>query len=261
MSQVESQAVSYELIKTPTAHNVAALWMQNPPVNALSKSVRVGLIEHLNTAIADDSVELIVISSKQSLFSGGADISEFSGGDLEPNLPAVLDVIENSPKPVVAVLNGPAFGGGLEVALSCHYRVTFASNKVGLPEVNLGILPGAGGTQRLPRVVGPAKALDMMLTGARVGAEEALSIGLITRLSASADTHLTEVSELAAAVAARPPLATAYVRRAARTALDVELTKGLDLELDLFALLKNSEDAKEAAEAFKEKRSPQFTGR
>jgi 3-hydroxyacyl-CoA dehydrogenase len=172
MSQVESQAVSYELIETPSANKIAALWMQNSPVNALSKSVRVGLIEHLNTAIADESVEVIVISSKLNLFSGGADISEFSGGDLEPNLPAVLNVIENSPKPVVAVLNGPAFGGGLEVALSCHYRVTFASNKVGLPEVNLGILPGAGGTQRLPRLAGVQQALDMIVSGRPVAAKK-----------------------------------------------------------------------------------------
>lgn len=177
MSQVESKAVnrdavSYELIETPSGNKIALLWMQNPPVNALSKSVRVGLIEYLHAAVADESVEVIVISSKQNLFSGGADISEFSGGDLEPNLPAVLDVIENSPKPVVAVLNGPAFGGGLEVALSCHYRVTFASNKVGLPEVNLGILPGAGGTQRLPRLAGVQQALDMIVSGRPVAAKK-----------------------------------------------------------------------------------------
>ncbi|ABG40434.1 3-hydroxyacyl-CoA dehydrogenase [Paraglaciecola sp. T6c] len=145
--------------------NVAVLYMQSPPVNALSKSVRVGLIENINQALDNDQVEAIVISSKLALFSGGADISEFSGGNLEPHLPTVLDVIENASKPVIAVLNGPAFGGGLEVALSCHYRVTFASNKVGLPEVNLGILPGAGGTQRLPRLAGVAKALDMIVSG------------------------------------------------------------------------------------------------
>ena len=172
MSTNDSQAVSYEILHTPSEQKIAGLWMQNPPVNALSKSVRVGLIEHLNTAIADDSVRVIVISSKQNLFSGGADISEFAGGDLEPNLPAVLDVIENSPKPVIAILNGPAFGGGLEVALSCHYRITFAANKVGLPEVNLGILPGAGGTQRLPRLAGVQQALDMIVSGRPVVAKQ-----------------------------------------------------------------------------------------
>ncbi|WP_158770288.1 3-hydroxyacyl-CoA dehydrogenase NAD-binding domain-containing protein [Paraglaciecola sp. L1A13] len=145
--------------------NVAVLYMQSPPVNALSKSVRVGLIENIQQALDNEQVKAIVISSKLALFSGGADISEFSGGNLEPHLPTVLDVIENATKPIIAVLNGPAFGGGLEVALSCHYRVTFASNKVGLPEVNLGILPGAGGTQRLPRLAGVPKALDMIVSG------------------------------------------------------------------------------------------------
>ncbi|MEP7704694.1 3-hydroxyacyl-CoA dehydrogenase NAD-binding domain-containing protein [Paraglaciecola sp. 25GB23A] len=172
MTQNSIQAVAYELVEQGVGSNVAVLWMQNPPVNALSKAVRVGLIAALQQALADDSVKVIVISSKQNLFSGGADISEFSGGDFEPPLPAVLELIENANKPIVAVLNGPAFGGGLEVALSCHYRVTFAANKVGLPEVNLGILPGAGGTQRLPRLAGVAQALDMIVSGRPVAAKK-----------------------------------------------------------------------------------------
>jgi 3-hydroxyacyl-CoA dehydrogenase len=172
MTQNSIQAVAYELVEQGVGTNVAVLWMQNPPVNALSKAVRVGLIAALQQALADDSVKVIVISSKQNLFSGGADISEFSGGDFEPPLPAVLELIENANKPIVAVLNGPAFGGGLEVALSCHYRVTFAANKVGLPEVNLGILPGAGGTQRLPRLAGVAQALDMIVSGRPVAAKK-----------------------------------------------------------------------------------------
>ncbi|MGS2722073.1 3-hydroxyacyl-CoA dehydrogenase NAD-binding domain-containing protein [Paraglaciecola aestuariivivens] len=168
----KSDAVEYQVINTPAGNKIAALWMQNPPVNALSKSVRVGLIQAIEQALADSAVNLIVISSKQSLFSGGADISEFSGGDLEPNLPAVLEVIEHAAKPVVAVLNGPAFGGGLEVALACHYRLTFGANKVGLPEVNLGILPGAGGTQRLSRLAGVKPALDMIVSGRPAKAEQ-----------------------------------------------------------------------------------------
>lgn len=160
MSQTSDQAVVQQ-----KQGSVAILSMQNAPVNALSKAVRVGLIEEIGQALSDDEVKAIVITSQLALFSGGADISEFSGGDLEPMLPTVLDVIENAAKPVIAVLNGPAFGGGLEVALACHYRVTFADNKVGLPEVNLGILPGAGGTQRLPRLTGVAQALDMIVSG------------------------------------------------------------------------------------------------
>jgi 3-hydroxyacyl-CoA dehydrogenase len=176
MTQNSIQAVAYEAVEQGSGSKIAVLWMQNPPVNALSKAVRVGLISALQQALADNAVKAIVISSKQNLFSGGADISEFSGGDFEPPLPAVLELIENANKPVVAVLNGPAFGGGLEVALSCHYRVTFAANKVGLPEVNLGILPGAGGTQRLPRLAGVAQALDMIVSGRPVAAKKLLGV-------------------------------------------------------------------------------------
>jgi 3-hydroxyacyl-CoA dehydrogenase len=139
--------------------------MHNPPVNALGKAVRVGLIDGVNKALADDDVKTIVITSDIGFFSGGADISEFAGGDLDPMLPEVLDVIEQSNKPVVAVLPGPAFGGGLELALACHYRITHKANKVGLPEVNLGILPGAGGTQRLPRLIPVPQALEMIVSG------------------------------------------------------------------------------------------------
>ncbi|MEC8298463.1 MAG: enoyl-CoA hydratase-related protein, partial [Pseudomonadota bacterium] len=142
MTQTENQAVAYSV-----QEGVATLMMQSAPVNALSRALRVGLIDGIEQALNDDSVSAIVISSSLPIFSGGADISEFSGGDLSPMLPEVLDKIEHATKPVVAVLPGPAFGGGLEVALACHHRITFAENKVGLPEVNLGILPGAGGTQ------------------------------------------------------------------------------------------------------------------
>ncbi len=152
-------------------HNIALVMMQNPPVNALSQSVRVGLLEEIGAALQDDSIQAIVLSSEQALFSGGADISEFSSGKFEPPLPEVLELIEQASKPVVAVLNGPAFGGGLELALACHYRVTFSDNKIGLPEVKLGILPGAGGTQRLPRLAGVAKALDMIVSGNPVAAK------------------------------------------------------------------------------------------
>jgi len=160
MTEMENKAVGYTV-----QQGVATITMQSAPVNALSRAVRVGLIDGIESALSDDSVSAIVITSSLALFSGGADISEFSGGDLSPNLPEVLDKIENATKPVVAVLPGPAFGGGLEVALACHHRITFAGNQVGLPEVNLGILPGAGGTQRLPRLAEPATALTMIVTG------------------------------------------------------------------------------------------------
>ena len=172
MPQNPLDALVYETPAQSKTAKLAWIWLQNPPVNALSKAVRVGLIAAVKQALADDTVAAIVISSKQNLFSGGADISEFASGDYEPPLPEVLELIEQAPKPIIAVLNGPAFGGGFELALACHYRVTFAANKVGLPEVNLGILPGAGGTQRLPRLAPVAMALDMIVSGKPVAAKK-----------------------------------------------------------------------------------------
>ena len=158
--------MSQSAVAYTVQQSVASLVMHNPPVNALGKAVRVGLVEGIEKALADDAVNVIVITSDIGFFSGGADISEFSTGDFEPNLSTVvLHAIEQSTKPVVAVLPGPAFGGGLELALACHYRITHQANKVGLPEVNLGILPGAGGTQRLPRLVPVQQALDMVVSG------------------------------------------------------------------------------------------------
>lgn len=160
MTEMENKAVSYAV-----EEGIAKLVMQSGPVNALSKALRIGLIDGVEQALSDDSVKAIVVTSSLPIFSGGADISEFSGGDLSPMLPEVLDKIENASKPVIAVLPGPAFGGGLEVALACHHRITFADNQVGLPEVNLGILPGAGGTQRLPRLADVQTALTMIVSG------------------------------------------------------------------------------------------------
>lgn len=155
---------------TPVTYNqdqhLALVGLNGAPVNALSKALRIGIIDGVKKALSDDKVKAIVLHSHLPLFSAGADISEFSGGDLSPMLPEVLDVIEQSTKPVIAIVGGNAFGGGLELALACHYRITHAKNKVGLPEVHLGILPGAGGTQRLPRLTDPKTALDMIVTGA-----------------------------------------------------------------------------------------------
>lgn len=167
MAEQVSDVVSYDV-----QQGMAVITMSNAPVNALSQAVRVGLIAGMDKALQDDNVHAVVITSSLALFSGGADISEFSSGNMSPMLPDVLEKIEQSSKPVFAVLPGPAFGGGLEVALSCHHRITFAGNKVGLPEVNLGILPGAGGTQRLPRLADVTTAVTMISSGKPTGVEK-----------------------------------------------------------------------------------------
>ena len=161
---------------------VAVLTLNNPPVNALSQGVRQGLKEGVEKALADDSAQAIMVFCEGRTFIAGADISEFSSGPMEPSFHAVLSTMDSSPKPIVAAIHGTALGGGLETALCCNYRVAVASAKFGLPEVNLGLLPGAGGTQRLPRVVGAEKALAMVSSGAPIGAAEALSLGLLDQL-------------------------------------------------------------------------------
>ncbi len=162
--------------------HVAVLTVNNPPVNALSRHVRQGLHDGLKQAAADTAVHAVVITCAGRTFIAGADITEFGKPPAEPSLHAVLDLIEGCPKPVVAAVHGTALGGGLEVALACHYRVGVKAARFGLPEVKLGLLPGAGGTQRLPRVVGAPKALQMIVSGDPIGADEALAHGLIDEI-------------------------------------------------------------------------------
>ncbi|HXJ83943.1 MAG TPA: enoyl-CoA hydratase/isomerase family protein, partial [Candidatus Methylomirabilis sp.] len=161
---------------------VAVLTVNNPPVNALSQHVRKGLHDGLGQAGADAGAQAVVITCAGRTFIAGADITEFGKPPTEPSLHAVLALIEGSAKPVVAAIHGTALGGGLEVTLACHYRVGVKGARFGLPEVKLGLLPGAGGTQRLPRVVGVQKALQMIVSGDPIGADEALAHGLLDEI-------------------------------------------------------------------------------
>ncbi|MFL6780111.1 MAG: 3-hydroxyacyl-CoA dehydrogenase NAD-binding domain-containing protein, partial [Sphingomicrobium sp.] len=169
-------------ISTRKHGDVLIVLSNNPPVNALSTPVRQGLVAAIEQAEADDSVNAIVIACEGQTFFAGADITEFGKPPQQPWLPAVVDRIEACTKPVVAAIHGTALGGGLEVALACHYRVALPSAKLGTPEVKLGLLPGAGGTQRLPRVAGVRKALEMCATGTPIGARDGFGCGLIDRL-------------------------------------------------------------------------------
>ncbi|MGZ2413062.1 3-hydroxyacyl-CoA dehydrogenase [Sphingomonas sp. F9_3S_D5_B_2] len=169
-------------ISTRKHGDVLIVLSNNPPVNALSTSVRQGLVDAIAEAEGDDRVNAVVIACEGQTFFAGADITEFGKPPQPPWLPMVVDAIENCSKPVVAAIHGTALGGGLEIALGCHYRVADASAKLGTPEVKLGLLPGAGGTQRLPRVAGVRKALEMTTSGATIGAREGFDCGLIDRL-------------------------------------------------------------------------------
>ena len=171
-------------ISTKIHGDILIVEANNPPVNALGHAVREGLVKAIEAADANEAVKAVVIIGLGQTFFAGADISEFGTPKAfaQPMLPQVVDIIENCTKPVVAAVHGTALGGGLEVALACHYRVAVPSAKFGVPEVKLGILPGAGGTQRLPRVAGVAKALEMATSGNPIGAKEAHDIGLVDRL-------------------------------------------------------------------------------
>ena len=161
---------------------IAIVTADNPPVNALKHEVRAGLVEAFGRARDDAAVNGVVIACAGRTFFAGADITEFGKPPQAPSLGEVIAAIEAMPKPVVAALHGTALGGGFELALACHFRVAAPSARVGLPEVKLGLLPGAGGTQRLPRLIGPEKALKMIVTGDPIEAGEALADGVIEEI-------------------------------------------------------------------------------
>src|SRR5512139_1676187 len=164
--------------------NVAVLQIDNPPVNGLGHGTRRTLAEGLERALDDAAVKVVVITGTDKVFSGGADIREFNtpAALAEPNLLQLIDQVERSPKPVIAAINGVCMGGGLELALGCNYRIATPDASMGLPEVKIGLLPGAGGTQRLPRAVGAEKGLRMITTGEPIRADDALASGLVERI-------------------------------------------------------------------------------
>src|SRR6202035_2030976 len=171
-----------EVVRLERHDVVAIVTVDSPPVNALSAAVRGGIKDCVKRAIADPEVKAIVLTCAGRTFIAGADITEFGKPPVPPSLHEVLAEIEASTKPVVAAIHGTALGGGLEVALACNYRVAVETAKCGLPEVKLGLLAGAGGTQRLPRLVGFEKALDMIVGGDPIGAGAALKIGLVDEI-------------------------------------------------------------------------------
>ena len=191
-----------------TDGGIAVITMDNPPVNGLGLELRIGIRDGIARAMADTAVQAVVLTGTARAFSGGADIREFNTPKAEasPHLLEVIDVIENAGKPVVAAIAGLALGGGNELALGCHYRVGAPGTQIGLPEVNLGLLPGAGGTQRLPRLIGAAKALDMIVSGAPIRAEEAAKLGYFDRLIEGdlVAGAIAFAREVVAAGAARP---------------------------------------------------------
>ncbi|WP_312127294.1 3-hydroxyacyl-CoA dehydrogenase NAD-binding domain-containing protein [Brevundimonas sp.] len=191
------------MLDTHIDGDILVITLKNPPVNALGKGVRDGLAKAIEDAATNDAIKAVVIHGEGRGFSGGADITEFGGGGVgSVPLPVLIDRLEASAKPVVAAIHGTAFGGGLELALGAHYRVAAPSAKLGLPEVKLGILPGAGGTQRLPRVIGVEAALPMIVSGDPINAKKAEGLGLVDKI-AGEDTFVADAIAFAREVAGR----------------------------------------------------------
>jgi enoyl-CoA hydratase len=209
---------------------------------------------------------IVVTGAGERAFSAGADIREF----VEPLVPVRFreerrrldfrQALDRCPQPIIAAIRGYAFGGGLELALACDLRIAGEDAQLGLTEVNLAIIPGGGGTQRLPRLVGRGKALEMILTGARLPAAEALRIGLVERVVPATEV-LRAALDLARTLATKAPVALRYAKEAVVKGLELPLADGLRLEGDLSTLLRTTEDRVEGARAFLEKRSPRWTGR
>lgn len=221
-------------ITTRQDGGILIIEIDNPPVNAMSNAIRAGLLEAVTAAGKDPAVEAIVLCGKGKVFCGGAEIREFGQPSGEPILPALIDVVEAQPKPVVAALHGVAFGGGFEIALGSHIRIGSKDIKLALPEVKLGLVPGAGGTQRLPRLIGAAKAAKIIVTGDPIGAAEALALGVLDGI-VEGDLIEGAVKAAREAVATKAPL-----RRVSRMteALEASRADMPAFEAEVAALLK-----------------------
>jgi enoyl-CoA hydratase/carnithine racemase len=256
----------YETILTSVEENVGTITINRPDVrNALSTQVLGDIRGALAEFRHDDEVGVVVFTGAgDRAFAAGADINELRERTfldaLASLMQAVYDEIEDYEKPTIAAVNGLALGGGCELAMACDIRIASENARFGQPEVNLSIIPGAGGTQRLARLVGKGKATEMILTGEIIGAEEAHRVGLVTRVISS-DELVDAVRETARSIMSKGPLAIRLAKLAIRTGFETDLKTGLVVERLAQAVLLTSEDKREGTSAFLEKREPEFKGR
>jgi enoyl-CoA hydratase len=247
---------------------VALVTINRPQVlNALNLATLDELRRVILDLKRDDSVRAVILTgSGEKAFVAGADVNELAvqtpiaGREHALSGQHVLDLIENMGKPVIAAINGYALGGGCELALACTLRIAADTARLGQPEVNLGIIPGYAGTQRLPRLVGKARAMELILTGAQITASEAERIGLVNRVVPAASL-LTEAKQLAGQLAKQAPIAVRYIIDAINHGLEMPFLEGCRFEATLFGLVAGSEDMREGTRSFLEKRKPEFTGR
>jgi enoyl-CoA hydratase/carnithine racemase len=257
--------MGFETITLAREESWALITLNRPPANAISEQLITEVNAALTSVQTDDSVRAVIITGAgDRIFCGGADLgSAFSGGDIEQFIRfgnSVMRKIERFPKPVIAAINGHATGGGMEIAMACHLRLMKETARMGQTESNLGIIPGYGGTQRLPRLIGRTKALEFLLLGTQIPAAECLALGLVNRLSKEGET-LNDARALARQLGKRAPLATAAIIKAVDEGLEAPMAKSVDIELEQFLPTLRSEDAAEGIQAFFAKREPQFKGR
>lgn len=259
--------MAYENILREDDGGIATVTINRPDkLNALNDAT-IGELQHCFDALgADDSVKgVIVTGSGEKAFIAGADISELasqtslSARPLSMKGQRLMSTIEDTPKPVIAAVNGYAFGGGCELALACHFRYAADNAVLGLPEVTLGIIPGYGGTQRLPRIVGKGRAMELILTAGRVDAEEAHRIGLVNKVFPQAEL-LPATRKSLGKILSFGPVATTFALDAVNHGSEMPLADGLNYEATFFGLLASTNDLKEGMTAFLEKRPPKFTG-
>jgi enoyl-CoA hydratase/carnithine racemase len=255
-----------EFVRLETADGICTVRLDRPPMNALNSQLQDELATVAAQITADESVRAVVVYGGEKVFAAGADIKEMADmgyAEIAPRAQRIsraVDAIARIPKPVVAAITGYALGGGCELALACDWRVAAVDAKLGQPEINLGIIPGAGGTQRLARLIGPARAKDLCMSGRMVDAAEAVAIGLVDRVVPAADVYPTAVA-MVSRYTEGPALALRAVKLAIDGGLDVDLASGLAWESQLFASLFATEDRTEGMAAFVAKRPPRFRGR
>lgn len=259
--------MSYQTVTLAVNSGIATLTVNRPDkLNALNSATMAELGQAIAEVNARDDIAGLIVTGAGRAFVAGADISELaaetpvSARALAIEGQRIFRMFEASSKPVIAAVNGFALGGGCELALACHIRIASEQAKFGQPEVKLGICPGYGGTQRLARIVGRGRALELLLTGETIDAAEAFRIGLVNRVVA-ADSLMNAAAELLRQILANGPLAVAACIEAVNLGLDVSIDSGLALEASHFGLLAATEDMREGTRAFLEKRPAEFTGK
>lgn len=254
-----------QFVKLRVEERVAVITIDHPPVNALNTATMAELDAVFKQADADDTVKAIVLTGNGMAFVAGADINEIAAIDdpakakeLVSGGQGVFNRIEALRKPVICAINGVALGGGLELAMACHIRICSDRAKLGLPEISLGIMPGFGGTQRLPRLVGWSKATQMMLTDDKITAQEAYRVGLVNKVVPESDV-MKEAMGMAKKITSFGGKAIAAIMESLEFGRNHSLVESLDKEADLFAGVCQTADMREGVTAFKEKRRPVFT--